>query len=121
MNTIYISCSPPGADLGIAEGRGFRQCADFPQKILKSIDALIVCVRFQANPDDHLCINEVNLHKFYRQGNYFEKLDAQRRFPAISEAEVGKFCRKNLRSDKKQFSRATKGLSQDGDEIFGLS
>jgi hypothetical protein len=24
-------------------------------------------------------------------------------------------------SDKKQFSRATKGLSQDGDEIFGIS
>jgi hypothetical protein len=31
----------------------------------------------------------------------------------------GKFCRINLIcSDKKQFSRATKGLSQDGDEIW---
>jgi hypothetical protein len=44
-------------------------------------------------------------------------------FPAISEAErhthkmhiLGKFCRKNLMLViKKQFSCATKGLSQDG-------
>jgi hypothetical protein len=30
------------------------------------------------------------------------------------------FVGKTLRSDKKQFSRATKGLSQVGDETFGL-
>jgi hypothetical protein len=49
---------------------------------------------------------------------------SQRRFPAISEAERHThkmYKEKPYVVIKKQFSRATKGLSQDGDEIFGLS